>query len=409
MDETTQARALRIRHWGAQRSVNAGTDAPTRQRRDHRTEAAVAAPAGGPRPARRRRHPSADTRRDRSSQNRYRARWAPGRRGCRAGRRCARTPGPRQHVGQAVDHEGRARLEDVEHRQHGRAHRPGERAVWDKLAAVADGGQLPQVARSSSSGATPRPGPRAPAPTGGCRALLEAHEVVDADPGERGQLGPAQAGRAAARSPGVRPRPVTPTPVGCAGTGPGRRRSRHQVCQPPRRFGWPCGGQHRCGLPPVAGQPHRCRHDEHDHPTPRPFPPLVAGPWPRRRPLLVSASRSATSAWPRSRPVRRLRRPLAVGETIDDTSITATVALASIDTANADPRRPRPLRRPARRREPADDDVRVDRRSPATDRTGPRRRPHDRRRHRADRVRRRVRRRRRLLRRHPPRRLRGDR
>ena len=163
-------------------------------------------------------------------------------------------------------------------------------------------------------------------------ALLEPDQVVDADAGERGQLGAPQAGGCAGGADGQ------------ADLGGRRRLARARRKWPtlssstapslpaPGRSGWPCQGHSRPASPGLpAGRSHH-RHDrriDHHH-SPRPgrwaldtnhFPPGFAV-----RHLGVSKVRGHFAA---------VEAELVVGET-PRTRVTATVDIASIDTGNKD-------------------------------------------------------------------------
>jgi polyisoprenoid-binding protein YceI len=243
---------------------------------------------------------------------------------------------PGEHVGEPVDDERSSRLERVEDLAHVLTHLPRQRTVTrTQLAAVAHRSEQAEVAAILLV-ETKRIG------DGGehlgrrmaVASLFQSHEVVDADAGERRQLGPTQA------------RSTTAGPVRQADRGwchrlPPTAQETTEVAIPHDRQSASTGAQLRgpdrasiaAAFPSRRRWPHRGRMTNMLT-TPL---PLIAGHWP------LDAAHSRIGFAIRHLGVAKVRglfrefdATLKVGETFDDTSISATVALASIDTANAD-------------------------------------------------------------------------
>ena len=165
--------------------------------------------------------------------------------------------------------------------------------------------------------------------------LLQAHEVVDADPGEGRQLGPAQPWRAATR----RDRQAD---VGRADRFAARAEELAELTvdhglQSAGRGGvqgGPGGTSLDRGLPagPVFAddRPHG-RHD--DHPTSPQARLLGARHGPRPRRLRRPSPRRRQGAWALR---RRRRHSSPIGSSVEETAVEATIGIASIDTGNSD-------------------------------------------------------------------------
>jgi len=247
---------------------------------------------------------------------------------------------PRQQVGEPVHHERGRRLEAVEHLADLRAHVLGGRhGGGAQLAAGVEGREVPEVAQvvlaeAQRGGEGAEDLPRRVA----VAALLEAHQVVDADPGQRGQLGATQARRPPAgpdresdvgRRGGLAPRPQEAAELQVL----------HGVQSAEAVPG--LGGPVRTSLAPASPPAGRRRMvvgmTNADLTAPTSTLPLAPGRWA----LDINHFRVGFAA--RHLGVSKVRghfsdveAELVVGETAADSAVTAAVAIASIDTGNAD-------------------------------------------------------------------------
>src|SRR4051812_36307932 len=160
-------------------------------------------------------------------------------------------------------------------------------------------------------------------------------------------LTPASAATSSRRSPGVRRRPLSTRPTS-AGRNASRRARRNTprsvesvtgpVCRTPSISSWPQHSQD-ASSPDRLGLPHGARRADHHRmtTTTNPTLPLVPGRW------AVDPAHSSVGFTVRHLGVSKVRGrfntfdvDVVIGDTLDDTSITARIDVASIDTGNAD-------------------------------------------------------------------------
>src|ERR1035437_6881839 len=151
---------------------------------------------------------------------------------------------------------------------------------------------------------------------------------------------PARVAPSSRRRPGVRRRPLSGRPTS-AGWSCSRRVRRYsatdvtpQACPIALPSAWPCQYQDQPGLlRPIAREDHRFMTTTPDKAT----LPLTPGHW------VVDTNHSSIGFTIRHLGVSKVRgrftrfdADVVVGETLDTTSVRATIDVASIDTANAD-------------------------------------------------------------------------
>lgn len=111
-----------------------------------------------------------------------------------------------EHVGQPVDHERRGELQPVQQRLHGGTHRASRRLARRAEELTSAAGRLGEQMQVETlvGGQAQHVGQRGEHLGGGVTIppLLQPHQVLDADPGERGQLGRAQTRRTASAATG---------------------------------------------------------------------------------------------------------------------------------------------------------------------------------------------------------------